>query len=412
MADGRRFARWWFVAVAAVAMGTIGVYQFGWSSIRGPLAGRVGADEPALGTIFTLFVVFQTVSQFPAGWVRDRYGPRVPLLVGAGLLAVGFAATGVAESVTAAAAAYALGGVGAGAVYTVAVNTPVKWFDERRGLATGVVTMSYSGLSFLLIPLVRRGTAGRFRGTLLALGAAAGLTALVAAVVLRDPDRTAGGEPDVEENSDEGFPKFATDGDAVAATPTTYTWRETVRTWQFWLLYGVFVVVNGVGLMVVGKVVSFASAHELGAAAATASASAVALADAGGVAVGGWLSDVLGRRRTVAGSLVLCGVSLAGAVLAAEAGLGVGFLALVAAAAFFRSPPFAVFPGIVGDYYGRAHSSENYAVLYSAKLWGGVGGGVAASALVVAVGWSRAFALGAVLVILAGLATTSLRPVE
>jgi OFA family oxalate/formate antiporter-like MFS transporter len=392
---GRRdlwLSGWGLVVAAAAVMGAGGIYQFAWSSIRLPLGARLGAPETSLGTVFTLFVVFQTVVQFPAGWVRDRYGPRLPLLVAAVCLTAGFLGVGLAETLPVAAFAYAVGGVGAAASYTVAVNTPVKWFEERRGLATGVVTMSYGGLSFLLIPSIRSGVSVAFQRTVVALGVGTGLAALVAALVLHDPDR---------EDDDE----TAVDDERA------WTWRETVRTWQFWLLYVVFVVVNGVGLMLIGKVVSFAAELSLPAAAGTAAASVVALADAGGVLLGGAASDRLGRRRTVAGSLVLSGVGIAAATVAGDAGFAAGFVAAVAAAAFFRSPTFAVFPSLVADYYGRAFSSENYGALYSAKLFGGVFGGTVTSALVVTLGWSTSFLLGAVLLAAAGVALAFLRPV-
>ncbi|MFB6270245.1 MAG: MFS transporter, partial [Halobacterium sp.] len=291
--------------------------------------------------------------------------------------------------------------------YTVAVNTPVKWFDERRGLATGVVAMSYGGLSFLVIPWVRGSVSAAFQQTAVALGVGTGLAALLGAFVLRDP--SSDGEPtsegDVEADGGDA------DEESAFGDERAWTWRESVRTWQFWLLYVVFAVVNGVGLMVIGKVVSFASQLSLPAAAGTAAASLVALADAGGVLVGGAASDRFGRRRTVAASLVLSGVALAVAVAAGNAGLAAGFVAAVAAAAFFRSPAFAVFPTLVAAYYGRSFSSENFAALYTSKLFGGVFGGTAASALVVTLGWSRSFLLGAVLVAAAGVALAFLRPV-
>jgi len=388
-----RLSGWGLVVAAAAVMGAGGIYQFAWSSIRLPLGARLGAPETSLGTVFTLFVVFQTVVQFPAGWVRDRYGPRLPLLVAAVCLTAGFLGVGLAETLPVAAFAYAVGGVGAAASYTVAVNTPVKWFEERRGLATGVVTMSYGGLSFLLIPSIRSGVSLAFQRTVVALGVGTGLAALVAALVLHDPGR--------EDDDDE----------ITVDDERAWTWRETVRTWQFWLLYVVFVVVNGVGLMLIGKVVSFAAELSLPAAAGTAAASVVALADAGGVLLGGAASDRLGRRRTVAGSLVLSGVGIAAATVAGDAGFAAGFVAAVAAAAFFRSPTFAVFPSLVADYYGRAFSSENYGALYSAKLFGGVFGGTVTSALVVTLGWSTSFLLGAVLLAAAGVALAFLRPV-
>lgn len=394
------------IAVAALAIGAAGTYQFVWSSLRLPLGSSLGASEASLGTVFTVFLVFQSLSQFPVGWVRDRYGPRVPLLVGAPLLAAGYAGTAFAGSLPVVYAAYAVGGVGCGAVYTVAVNTPVKWFTERRGLATGVVTMSYSGVSFLLIPVVRRGVESALAGTLLALGAGVGSVGLLAAAVIRDPPEGVVDTTDDDPTTDGG--ETTTGGETVAATG----WRETVRTWQFWLLYAVMIVVNGVGLMLIGKVVAYADALGLPGAVATAGASVVAFADAAGIVTVGGLSDRYGRVRTLSVSLVCAGLALLAATVAGDAGAAWVFAALVGLAALFRSPTFAVFPTLVGEYYGAARSSENYALLYTGKVWGSVFGGTVASLLVVSVGWSTSFRLAAVVLAVAGVATGLLRPPE
>ena len=394
------------IAVAALAIGAAGTYQFVWSSLRLPLGSSLGASEASLGTVFTVFLVFQSLSQFPVGWVRDRYGPRVPLLVGAPLLAAGYAGTAFAGSLPVVYASYAVGGVGCGAVYTVAVNTPVKWFTERRGLATGVVTMSYSGVSFLLIPVVRRGVESALAGTLLALGAGVGSVGLLAAAVVRDPPEGVVDTADDDPATDGG--ETTTGDETVAATG----WRETVRTWQFWLLYAVMIVVNGVGLMLIGKVVAYADALGLPGAVATAGASVVAFADAAGIVTVGGLSDRYGRVRTLSVSLVCAGLALLAATVAGDAGAAWVFAALVGLAALFRSPTFAVFPTLVGEYYGAARSSENYALLYTGKVWGSVFGGTVASLLVVSVGWSASFRLAAVVLAVAGVATGLLRPPE
>jgi OFA family oxalate/formate antiporter-like MFS transporter len=143
MNDRRRLLRWGLLVVAAGAMGAAGTYQFVWSSIRPVLGTRLAITEGGLGTVFTVFVICQTLSQFPAGWFRDRYGPRLPLAVGAGLVTVGYLGTAYAGGALGALLSYAAGGIGAGVAFTVAVNTPVKWFEDRRGLATGLVTMAY-----------------------------------------------------------------------------------------------------------------------------------------------------------------------------------------------------------------------------------------------------------------------------
>jgi OFA family oxalate/formate antiporter-like MFS transporter len=179
------------------------------------------------------------------------------------LLVVGYAGLARAPTVGRIAAFYALGGVGVGSVYTVAIDTPVNWFEDRRGLATGVVGFAYAGLSFALIPFVQGGLEAAFGTTVLGLGALAGPGALFAVPVLRDPaagdgsDGGAGradapdsppgtdGRPRESEGEGEGGSE-ADGGSPAAGAPGGCAWRETVRIWQFWLPYGVFIAVNGV----------------------------------------------------------------------------------------------------------------------------------------------------------------------
>lgn len=395
------FSRWWLVALAGLLMGVTGTYQFLWSSIRGPLGSTVGAGETTLGTVFTLFVLTQTIAQFPGGWIRDRWGPRVPTLLAMILLSGGFLGTAMASSPFELAVFYTVGGIGAGVGYTVAINTPVKWFKERQGLTTGFITMMFGGLSFILIPAVRTGSRTNLEHTLLALGALSGIITLSAAVVLRDPTST-------ESTDDSPVPN-----PRRTTTPSghsTYDWHDIIRTWQFWMLYVVFIVVNGVGIMVIGKAVALAEALELSSAVATGSASLVAIADAVGVFVGSSASDRFGRERTTGVVLILSGLGLTGAVMAGVWGSGVAFIAFLGLAAFSRSPTFAIFPVLNAKYYGKRHSSTNYAILYTAKIWGAVIGGTVASALIISIGWIVTFLLGAGLVILAGLASFALRP--
>jgi Nitrate/nitrite transporter len=380
-------------------MGMAGTFQFVWSSIRGPLGTQIGTTEATLGTLFTLVIAVQTVVQFPAGWVRDRYGPRIPTLAGALLMTGGYVGLSIASSPVTAGLAVVAGGGGAGAIYTVAVNTPVKWFDEYRGLATGIITMSYAVLSFGLIPLTRGSILGTFKRTLLFFAVLAALTCLLAAIILRDPqiDTTPSGT--------------AEKTDPVTETKE-YAWTDVIQTWQFWILYGAFVIVNGVGLMLIGKLIAFSDAMELSAGVATAAASIIAIADGSGVLIVGGLSDRLGSIRTVGSSLLLSAIGIAGAVVSGSSGIAPVFIICVAVAGFFRSPVFAIFPTLIGEYYGRKYSSENYATLYTAKLWGSLFAGSVASILITRVGWSISFLIGAILMGLAGLSVFTIRPVS
>ena len=388
-----RSSRWLFVAVVVVAAGTAGTYQYAWPVIRATLGTQAGASETAIGTMFTTLIVAQTLTAFPGGWLRDRLGPRIPLFAGSVLLFSGFSGAALDPTIPAVYVWFALGGAGVGIVYDVAVNTPSRWFDKRRGMATGAVSLAFSGTSFVLIPFIRRGIDTSFVSTLLILAAAAGAGSLVAAVVLKDPVRHASNR--ARKSADDATTTATTADDPI-------TWHAMIRTRRFWFLYVVFVVVNGVGLMLIEKVVVYAAHLGLSPVIATAAASLVALGQGSGVLVLGTVSDRLGRERTLVVSLIVSGVALVATVVAGRMTLGWLFVLLAGVTMFFRSPSFSIMPGLVGQYYGSEYSSENYAVLLTAKLWGGIFGGTVTSVLVLGIGWSTTFLIAAGLALSAG----------
>ena len=279
----------------------------------------------------------------------------------------------------------------------VAVNTAIKWFPDRRGLTTGAGTMAFAAGSALFVPYVRaNATAAGYPDVLRNMGLLIGAGIVVGALVLRDPPA------DWTEGVDREHSGRETVTGAGPAEERQYTWRETVRTWQFWLMYAMFVAGSGAGLMLTARIVSFADNHGLGPTIATASATLLPLASGVGRLVVGELSDRVARERAMAVSLFVSGIGVAAVIWFARAGNRLAFVGAVVVAVFFWSPQYALFPSLVGDYYGSRHSSTNYALLYSGKMWGGVFGGVAVGWLVTVVGWDLAFALGGVSALLAG----------
>ena len=413
------YSRWWLVAAAVLSMAVVSPYQYVWSSIEGPLARDLAIPAGQLGLVFTLFGVVQAGSQFPVGWYRDRHGPRAISLVASVLAGGSYFLLAYATEVWQLYVLYSLGALGVGIVYTVAVNTALKWFPDRRGLTSGAGTMAFAGGAALFVPFVRaNATVGAYDGVLRAMGVVIAVGIFVSALALRDPpdswyDRT------VTDGDDRGVDDDAGDGDRDRdgdGSPTTgaarddYGPRGVLATWQFWLMYGMFVAVSGAGLMLTAKVVSFAD--DAGLTAATATLSAIVLPIAGGVGrlVMGEVSDRVNRRSAMAVSFTLRGLGLFAVVFLARRGASVGFLAAVVVATFFWSPQYTLFPSVVADYYGEVNSSANYALLYSGKMWGGVFGGAVTGWMVTALGWTTTFQVGGGLAVLAGFAALFLRP--
>ncbi len=424
------YSRWWQIAAAATMMALVSPYQYVWSSLEGPLAADLGVSLSALGFVFTAYVVAMALIQFPAGWWRDRYGPRAVTLVAGVLAGGGYVALAFATELWQVYLTYTVGAVGVGMVYTVAVNTAVKWFPDRRGLTTGIGTMAFAAGSAAFVPFIRYMIADDALATgLLTSGMLIGVGILIGALVLTDPPRgwdhtdpdgESRSETDTSVDSDtagdgdtDGDDTTAADGDTPElgmGGKRQYEWREMIRTWQFWVMYFMFFAVSAAGLMITARTVLYAEESGLTAGTATVAATLLPIGSAGGRLVVGALSDRFDRERVTAVSFLICGLSTLAIVGVAGIGSGVGYVLTVAVAVFFWSSQFSLFPSLVGDYYGSRHSSANYSLVYSGKMWGGVFGGGVVGWLVGVIGWDATFVLGGVLALAAGVVGVLLRP--
>lgn len=396
------FSRWWQIVAAAGMMAAVSPYQYVWSSIEQPLAANLDIALPALGAVFSFYVVFQSLSQFPAGWWRDRRGPGVLTFLAAILAGGGYIGLAYATSVWQLYVLYSTGAIGVGIIYTVAVNTAVKWFPDRTGLTTGIGTMAFAGGSALIVPYVRaNATVAAYSDVLRNVGIGILIVSLVGAILLRDPPEDW-----------LGMSNKNTDDNRLAASlrGRDYTTREMLSTWQFWLLYAMFIAIASADLIVIANVVRFAEA--LGLAAIVATSAATLLPVAAGVSrmILGEVSDRFDRKWVMAISFILAGLFRLGLIGAGAADASIAFVAMIIGAMFFSSPLYVYFPALLADYYGAGNSSGNYAVLYTAKVGGGVFAGTVTGFLVAMFGWVPTFALGGGLAIAAGMAGFVLRP--
>src|SRR5579871_5204363 len=88
----------------------------------------------SMGWMYTLFFVFLGVSAAIWGGWLERVGPRKAAVVAALCWCGGlWLGAGV------------IGGVGLGLGYISPVSTLVKWFPDRRGMATGMAIMGFGG---------------------------------------------------------------------------------------------------------------------------------------------------------------------------------------------------------------------------------------------------------------------------
>jgi len=391
------------VAVAAFfAMLVISPFEYAWSSISGHIGATYGWSDHQISTMFTLFVVFQSVGMLPGGMLRDRFGPRWTTAVAGVFSALGIFSVTLGPSYGLVLALWCVGSFFTGFIYNNAVTTGNKWFRDRRGLMVGVIAGAFSWGSIPFIFWVQGIPDGASKATFFAvIYAMTGVilvVSLTASLFLKDPPK--------------GWvqPGWVPKKAARRHTEHEFTLFQALRTWQMWVLVVSFILISGAGLAGVSRMVDYAGSFGFAAAAGTAAAAGISIANGFGKLGLGWVSERLGGENTMIGSFVLCGVLLLGSVAAGNAGSEALFVVCAILSIFFWASLFSLFPAAIGHYYGTAAAGANYGVLYAiAKGTGGVYGGIVTSVLITDHGFSFGFEAASILAIVAGIMLVPLK---
>ena len=392
--------RWFQLCAALVGMIMIANFQYAWTLFVKPIQQGTGWKLSEIQWAFTLFVVFQTWVQPCQGWLIDRLGPRRFISVAGVLCGVGWGGLAFASTVPTLYLLYATAGIGSALVYGGSIGSALKWFTERRGLASGIMTAGFGGGTAITLPFVASLIQSRgYRDAFLWSGVVQGLVILIVAQFLRHPSEAAAKpirpRTDVPASSRVASHQFTT--------------GEMMRTPQFYTLYVMLVMMATGGLLVTAQAGPMAQSWGIGVAALTLAASLSPLANGGSRIFWGWISDRLGRELTMGVAFALQAGSLF-MVLSLGKLSNAWFTFTLVLSYFTWGEVFSLFPSIVGDYYGTRHATSNYGVMYSAKGVASIIAGGASAMLYERFGtWSAAFYGSAVLALLAAAAAFAMR---
>ena len=215
-------------------------------------------DKPLLGWMYTLFFVFLGSSAALFGTWLERAGPRKAAVAAACCWSGGL--------VISAAGVYwhqlwllwlgsgVVGGIGLGLGYISPVSTLVKWFPDRRGMATGMAIMGFGGGAMVGAPLADK-LMKYFAGpesvgvwqTFLVLAAISFVFMMVGGFAYRVPPD--GWAPQGWRGG--ALPATSAAGDAHSMQPSM-TVAEACRTRQFWLLWLLLCLNVSAGIGVIG----------------------------------------------------------------------------------------------------------------------------------------------------------------
>src|SRR5205809_2768992 len=292
--------RWFQLGAALVAMIMIANFQYGWTLFVKPIQQGTGWNLSDVQWAFTLFILFQTWVQPCQGWLIDRLGPRWFISVAGLLCGIGWGCLGVATTLPTFYALYATAGVGAALVYGGSIGLALKWFTERRGLASGIMAAGFGGGAALFLFFIARAIKMHgYQTVFLWTGAVQGLVILIVAQFLRHPPAETAVKPAVQE--------------PIGATRLgrhQFTTAEMLRTPQFYVLYVTFVMMATGGLLVTANAGPIAKSWGIAAGALAIATSLNALANGASRIFWGWVSDRTGRELAMGVAFLLQAVGL------------------------------------------------------------------------------------------------------
>ena len=286
----------WLIPVGAVAVHICIGSVYAWSTFNRPIHALFPNDpwwfSPPYTTFTMALLLLGLSAAFGGPWV-ERGGPRVAattaaLFFGTGLV-IGGIGLALKQSVLVFLGMGVIGGIGCGLGYISPVSTLVKWFPDRRGMATGMAIMGFGGGAFLagylnVFFIDRLGVAR----TVIALGVTYLILMLLGARVLRRPPE--GWRP-------EGWAPPIDTGEMIAGRSLTR--NQALRRAQFYLLWGILFinVTAGIGILAQASPM-MQDLFQKTPLEAAAVVSLISIFNAGGRFFWASCSDFIGRRNT------------------------------------------------------------------------------------------------------------------
>src|SRR5438067_106124 len=278
--------RWWPV-VGGVLMNLGLGSLYAWSVFVLPLEKEFGWTRAQTSWVFTIAIVCFAVSFVFAGRLQDVKGPRIPAAIGSVLVGAGFLLASRTNSLVALYLAFGVVvGLGNGFGYATPMPVGSKWFPDKRGLVVGLMVGGYGAGSAIIGPIASSliESAG-WRPTFRLLGAAFFVMGMLGTWLLTNPPA--------------GYKPKGWTPPVAALQRRDYTTAEMLRTPQFFQLWLAYCLGTTAGQMAISQLIPFARSAGLGAAVATLALPVTAAGNAGGRILSGWLSDSLGRLRTL-----------------------------------------------------------------------------------------------------------------
>lgn len=340
-----------------LTMGFGSAYSFG--TFFAPLQGEFGASRAAVSVAFSAAILVLFSVGPLSGTIADRLGPRMLVAGGTALVGCGLIVASVAQSLWQVQAAFAIGiGGGVGLAYVPAVGAVQKWFDRRRGLASGIAVSGIGAGTLAVPPFAALMIAELdWRPALLLVGGIVAVVGGASGLLVANPQRgPRNHRPEV--SADHGVPL-----------------SHAIRSRPFLLMFLGFLLASFGQYTPIAHIVPYAEDRGISPQSAATLLSLLGVGSALGRFAIGAGADRIGRWRGLGLSFGGVGVSCI-LWLLGDGMVVLGIFAVLVGA--FWGGSVALAPSVMADYFGTRAVSGIIGVLYAGVGFGALVGPIIA----------------------------------
>lgn len=368
------YYRWILVLFAIIVMMTISIYQYSWSLIAYAIKNELKWDLATIGLTFTVYAYCATFIQPFSGIIADTYGPKKVAFTAAILIGLGFILSSYINSPTQLYILYGIGSIGVGILYGISTAMAVKWFPDKRGLATGLVVFGFGSGTAIFNWVIQEILAnGSFRNVFLYVGILMLALLIPASLLYKYPP-----------------PEYTVKKKTTSRkieSKINYKPTEMLKTYQWYLIYFSFTFTVSIVLMFGAQMKMLSKEFKIPREYFNLVLILFPLGNGLSRIISGIMSDAIGRAKTMVIFYLLLGISILSLVNFGQNPLS--FTAIVFIASLLGGSPFALYPATIGDYYGPKYATTNYGITYTAKAWAGLISGWLSGYLVMQYGTYR-----------------------
>jgi OFA family oxalate/formate antiporter-like MFS transporter len=349
----QKYNRWLILVAAVITNICIGTL-YAWSVFALPLGKTFGWAATAIALAFTINHALSPVAMIGGGYIQDRLGSKANVVIGGIMFSVGLFITGFVTSVEMLYFTYSvLAGIGGGVVYAGTLGNTVKFFPDKRGLASGLVAAGYGSGATIVAPIASSMIASMgVLTTFKVLGAVFFVVIMGCSLLIKKAPagyKPAGWNPPVAV-------------DSAKPAIVDLVWTQMLKDATWWVVLVMLTCGAMSGLMIT----AFASPigqqmFKLSPMDAALFVSLVAISNALGRVAFGAVSDKIGRSNTIMVMYVISALAMLNLVMTgsvtgfAVSGIGVG-----AVFGGFMS----TMPSIISERYGLKNFGVNYGITF------------------------------------------------